>query len=101
MRSKVVDPIAFVKRMLHLENLTSLNKPLVERRRKKANREASPRVGAIDSQSVKCSEWGVLPKGYDGHKKINGRKHHIVPGRPSGRYVRVGLNGGGPCGQPA
>ncbi|WP_169518484.1 transposase [Spirosoma panaciterrae] len=55
-----------------------LNKALVERRRKKANREASPSVGVIDSQSVKCSEWGVVPKGYDGYKKINGRKRHIV-----------------------
>ncbi len=60
-----------------------LNKALVEQRRKKANREASPSVGVIDSQSrsadaVKCSEWGVVPKGYDGHKKVNGRKRHIV-----------------------
>lgn len=55
-----------------------LNKALVERRRKKAKREASPSVGIIDSQSVKCSEWGVVPKGYDGHKKVNGRKRHIV-----------------------
>ena len=55
-----------------------LNKALVERRRKKANREASPSVGVIDSQSIKCSEWGVVPKGYDGHKKVNGRKRHIV-----------------------
>jgi len=55
-----------------------INKALVERRRKKARREASPSVGVIDSQSVKCSEWGVVPKGYDGHKKVNGRKRHIV-----------------------
>ncbi|HEV7350959.1 IS5 family transposase [Telluribacter sp.] len=55
-----------------------LNKALVERRRKKANREASPSVGMIDSQSVKSSEWGVWPKGYDGYKKVNGRKRHIV-----------------------
>lgn len=55
-----------------------LNKALVERRRKKANREASPSVGIIDSQSIKCSEWGVVPKGYDGYKKVKGRKRHIV-----------------------
>ncbi|WP_080059318.1 transposase [Spirosoma aerolatum] len=56
---------------------------MVERRRKKANREPSPSVGVIDSQSrsagaVKCSEWGVVPKGFDGNKKENGHKHHIV-----------------------
>lgn len=55
-----------------------LNKELVGRRRKKAKREASPSVGIIDSQSIKCSEWGVVPKGFDGHKKVNGRKRHIV-----------------------
>jgi transposase len=55
-----------------------INKALVKRRREKAGREASPSVGIIDSQSVKCSEWGVVPKGYDGYKKVNGRKRHIV-----------------------
>ena len=55
-----------------------LNKALVERRRRKAKRAASPSVGVIDSQSVKCSEWGVVPKGYDGYKKVNGRKRHII-----------------------
>lgn len=55
-----------------------LNKALVKRRRQKDGRAASPSVGVIDSQSVKCSEWGVVPKGYDGHKKVNGRKRHIV-----------------------
>ena len=55
-----------------------LNKSLVERRRQKAKREASSSVGVIDSQSVKCSEWGVVPKGFDGNKKVNGRKRHIV-----------------------
>ena len=55
-----------------------LNKALVERRRQKAGRHGSPSVGVIDSQSVKCSEWSVVPKGFDGHKKVNGRKRHIV-----------------------
>lgn len=55
-----------------------LNKALVERRRNQAGRTTSPSVGIIDSQSVKCSEWGVVPKGYDGHKRVNGRKRHIV-----------------------
>ena len=35
-------------------------------------------MGVIDSQSVKCSEWGVVPKGFDGNKNVNGRKRHIV-----------------------
>ena len=55
-----------------------LNKTLVERRRQKANRHASPSVGVIDSQSVKNSEWGVVLKGFDGNKKVQGRKRHLV-----------------------
>ncbi|WP_345245568.1 IS5 family transposase [Nibrella saemangeumensis] len=55
-----------------------INQKLVKRRRVKAKREASPSVGVIDSQSVKSSEWGVPHKGFDGHKKVNGRKRHIV-----------------------
>ena len=43
----------------------------------------SPSLGVIDSQSrsagaVKNSEWGVVPKGFDGNKKVQGRKRHIV-----------------------
>lgn len=42
-----------------------------------AGREPEPQKAAIDSQSVKGSEAGGA-RGYDGGKKINGRKRHIV-----------------------
>lgn len=45
--------------------------------RTEAGREPEPQKAAIDSQSVKGSEAGG-PRGYDGGKKINGRKRHIV-----------------------
>jgi putative transposase len=42
-----------------------------------AGREAEPSKAAIDSQTVEGSESGG-PRGYDGGKKINGRKRHLV-----------------------
>lgn len=46
--------------------------------RRKLGRNASPSMGIIDSQSIKNSERGIPDKGYDGDKRINGRKRHIV-----------------------
>ena len=42
-----------------------------------AGHEAQPRKAAIDSQTVQGSEAGG-PRGYDGGKKINGRKRHLI-----------------------
>ena len=42
-----------------------------------AGREPQPRKAAIDSQTVKGSEAGGA-RGYDGNKKVNGRKRHLI-----------------------
>jgi len=42
-----------------------------------AGREPEPRKAAIDSQTVKGSECGG-PRGYDGGKKVVGRKRHLI-----------------------
>jgi putative transposase len=58
--------------------LERLNTELVKLRRRSGGRDESPTIVIIDSQSIKCSEVGVEQTGFDGGKKVKGRKRHLI-----------------------
>ena len=73
--------------------MTKNYKVLVEQDRQQSasSGQSSPSVAVVDAQSVECSERGVVDKGFDGRKKIQGRKRQLAVacGRPAA---------GRPCG---
>ena len=58
--------------------LAQLSRLLLQKVRQQRAQRQEPSLAIVDAQSVKNSEWGVQEKGYDGFKKVKGRKRHLA-----------------------